>query len=123
VQTFNDIILKNINRKCYTKDTIRAIRLLKQAGFKVVIHLMPDLPGSSPELDKEMFTLALYNPDLQFDDVKIYPTAVCKSPDADRIVYSKIAEWYEQGTYKPYAENNLNDLIDVLTYYKINVRK
>ena len=24
-------------------------------GFKIVYHWMPDLPGSSPELDKEMF--------------------------------------------------------------------
>jgi len=121
VQHFDDTILKKINRKCYTKDTINAIRLLKQAGFKVVVHLMPDLPNSSPELDKWMFEQAIYNPDLQFDDVKIYPTAVCKSPDPDRIVYSKIAEWYEQGIYKPYAEKNLNDLINVLTYYKTNL--
>jgi len=121
VQHFDDAILKKVNRKCYTKDTIRAIRLLKQAGFKVVIHMMPDLPGSSPEQDKWMFDQALNNPDLQFDDVKIYPTAVCKSPDTDRIVYSKIAEWYEQGIYKPYAETNLNDLMNVLIYYKKNV--
>ena len=121
VQHFDDAILKKVNRKCYTKDTIRAIRLLKQAGFKVVIHMMPDLPGSSPEQDKWMFEQAITNPDLQFDDVKIYPTAVCKSPDADRIVYSKIAEWYEQGKYTPYAETNLNDLIDVLIYYKKNI--
>jgi histone acetyltransferase (RNA polymerase elongator complex component) len=83
--------------------------------------MMPDLPGSSPEQDKWMFEQAIINPDLQFDDVKIYPTAVCKSPDADRIVYSKIAEWYEQGKYTPYAETNLNDLMDVLIYYKKNV--
>ena len=121
VQHFDDTILKNINRKCYNKDTIRAIRLLKQAAFKVVVHLMPDLPGSTPELDKWMFEQAIYNPDLQFDDVKIYPTAVCKSPDSDRIVYSKIGEWYEQGTYKPYAEKNITDLFDVLIYYKTNI--
>ena len=52
VQHYDDAILKMVNRKCYTKDTIRAIRLLKQAGMKVVVHLMPDLPSSSPEQDK-----------------------------------------------------------------------
>ena len=121
VQHFDDEILKKINRKCYTKDTIQSIRLLKQAGFKVVVHLMPDLPGSTPTLDKWMFHEAIYNPNLQFDDIKIYPTAVCKSPDSDRIVKSKIADWYEQGLYTPYAESNLDDIIDVLTYYKINI--
>lgn len=122
VQQFDDAILKKINRKCYTKDTISAIRLLKQAGFKVVVHLMPDLPGSSPEIDLEMFNRAINDPDVQFDDVKIYPTAVCKSPDPDRIVSSKIADWYNAGTYKPYAEINLDSLINVITYYKTNVQ-
>jgi len=121
VQQFDDAILKKINRKCYTKDTIRAIRLLKQCGFKVVVHLMPDLPGSSPELDLDMFERAITDPDVQFDDVKIYPTAVCKSPDADRIVSSKIADWYNAGLYKPYAETNLDQLINVITFYKTNV--
>ena len=122
VQHFNDAILKKINRRCYTVDTIRAIRLLKQACFKVVVHLMPDLPGSSPEEDMWMFDQAIQNPDLQFDDVKIYPTAVCKSPDSDRIVKSKIADWYKDGSYVPYAEKNLNDLIRVISHYKKNVQ-
>jgi ELP3 family radical SAM enzyme/protein acetyltransferase len=120
-QTDNDDILQKINRRCYKAHTIAAHRLLKQAGFKVVAHLMPDLPGSSPQLDIEMFNHYLTDPDLAFDDVKIYPTAVCKSPDPERIVSSKIAEWYEAGLYKPYAETNIEDLYDVLTYYKTRV--
>ena len=120
-QTDNDTILEKINRRCYKTHTIAAHRLLKQAGFKVVAHLMPDLPGSSPAADIEMFSHYLTDPDLAFDDVKIYPTAVCKSPDPERIVSSKIAEWYEAGLYKPYAETNIDDLYDVLTYYKTRV--
>lgn len=120
-QTDNDTILEKINRRCYKAHTIAAHKLLKQAGFKVVAHLMPDLPGSSPQLDIEMFSNYLTDPDLAFDDVKIYPTAVCKSPDPERIVSSKIAEWYEAGLYKPYAETNIEDLYDVLTYYKTRV--
>jgi histone acetyltransferase (RNA polymerase elongator complex component) len=94
---------------------------LKQAGFKVVAHLMPDLPGSSPELDKWMFDQALTNPDLQFDDVKIYPTAIVKSHDPNYIVESTISEWYAKGTYKPYSEVCLDLLIDVGIYYKVRV--
>ncbi len=118
VQHYDDEILKKMNRKCYTKDTIRAIRLLKQAGMKVVVHLMPDLPGSSPEQDKWMFDQAIYNSDLQFDDVKIYPTAVCKAADDKHIVKSRIADMYNAGTFIPYSEKNLDDLINVLIYYK-----
>lgn len=118
VQHYDDAILRKLNRKCYTSHTIDAIRLLKQCGFKVVVHLMPDLPGSNPELDKWMFDQAVNRPELQFDDVKIYPTAVCKSSDSNLIVSSKIADWYNEGTFTPYAEKNLQDLIEVLIHYK-----
>ncbi len=122
VQHYNDKILEGINRECYTADTIKAIRKLKQCGFKVVCHLMPDLPGSSPELDKWMFDEAINNPDVQFDDVKIYPTAICQSSSPNLIVKSDIADWYRAGTYIPYAEKNLEDLVRVLKYYKTNIQ-
>jgi len=118
VQHYDDAILKIVNRKCYTKHTIQAIRLLKQAGLKVVVHLMPDLPGSSPEQDKWMFDEAINNPDLQFDDIKIYPTAVVKTFDDKHIVKSKILDLYNSGEFTPYSEKNLQDLIDVCLYYK-----
>ena len=121
VQQYDDDILKKVNRGCYTKDTIKAIRLLKQVGLKVVVHLMPDLPGSSPEKDLQMFKRAIQDPDLQFDDVKIYPTAVCRSHDDNLILYSKIAEWYDNGEYTPYAEVDIDKLIDVITYYFVNM--
>jgi ELP3 family radical SAM enzyme/protein acetyltransferase len=122
VQHYDDKILDGINRECHTIDTIRALKMLKQAGFKIVCHLMPDLPGSNPELDKWMFDQAIYNPDLQFDDVKVYPTAVCQSSDPNLLVKSDIADWYANGAYVPYAEKNLTDLINVLKYYKTNIQ-
>ena len=122
VQHYDDSILKKINRECYVADTIRAIRLLKQTGFKVVCHLMPDLPNSSPKLDKWMFYQAINSPNLQFDDVKIYPTAVCQSENPNIIVKSEIADWYHDGKYIPYAETNLEELINVLIYYKTNIQ-
>jgi ELP3 family radical SAM enzyme/protein acetyltransferase len=122
VQHYDDTILEKINRECSTTETIKAIKMLKQSGFKVVCHLMPDLPGSSPQLDKWMFDQAIHNPDLQFDDVKVYPTAVCQSSDENHIVTSDIASWYKEGSYVPYAEKNLKDLIDVLKYYKQNIQ-
>ena len=91
---------------------------MKQAGLKVVVHLMPDLPGSTPEQDKWMFDEAINNPDLQFDDIKIYPTAVVKTFDDKHIVKSKILDMYNAGTFTPYSEKNVQDLIDVCLYYK-----
>jgi ELP3 family radical SAM enzyme/protein acetyltransferase len=121
VQHYDDLILKKLNRKCYTKDTINALRLLKQCGLKVVCHLMPDLPGSSPELDIWMFDQLLNRPELMCDDLKIYPTAVCVSADDTLELTSKIADWYKAGTYIPYSEKCIQALIDVLTYFKIRI--
>jgi ELP3 family radical SAM enzyme/protein acetyltransferase len=115
VQTTHDHILEIVNRESTTADTIKAIRLLKDAGLKVVIHLMPDLPGSSPELDIEMFRTVLTLDDLQFDDLKIYPTALTPFTD--------ILKWYNKGTYIPYAEKNIEDLINVIQYYLERVPK
>jgi len=122
VQHYDDSILAGIKRECYTIDTIKAIKMLKQCAFKVVVHLMPDLPGSNPELDKWMFDQAINNPDLQFDDVKVYPCAICQSSDPNRIVTSDIADWYRNGSYIPYAEQDLNKLIELLKYYKQNIQ-
>jgi histone acetyltransferase (RNA polymerase elongator complex component) len=92
--------------------------VLKQAGLKLVVHLMPDLPGSSPEQDRWMFDQAIQRPELQFDDVKIYPTAVVKTFDDKHIVKSKILDMYNAGEFTPYSEKNVRDLIDVCIYYK-----
>jgi ELP3 family radical SAM enzyme/protein acetyltransferase len=121
IQHLDENILKKIERGCTTEDAIKAIRLLKGVGLKVVVHIMPDLPDSSKEKDLKMFERLVSDAELQFDDIKIYPTAVIKSASTDLIVTSKINDWYNDGSYKPYAEANINDLIDVCIYYKINV--
>ncbi len=115
-------LLNLIDRGCTNQDTIRAIRLLKGVGLKVVVHLMPDLPYSSPALDSWMFKEVNSDPNLQFDDVKIYPCAVIKSHDPSKYkVTSKLSEWYESGEYVPYSEKNIQNLIDVLIGYKSTI--
>eukprot|EP01055_Gregarina_sp_Pseudo9_P005397 Gregarina_sp_Pseudo_9__5396@NODE_65_length_4632_cov_53_918354_g60_i0_p1_GENE_NODE_65_length_4632_cov_53_918354_g60_i0NODE_65_length_4632_cov_53_918354_g60_i0_p1_ORF_typecomplete_len796_score302_05Radical_SAM/PF04055_21/3_2e22Radical_SAM/PF04055_21/8_9e03Radical_SAM_C/PF16199_5/4_3e22Acetyltransf_1/PF00583_25/1_3e04Acetyltransf_1/PF00583_25/5_2e08Acetyltransf_10/PF13673_7/9_9e03Acetyltransf_10/PF13673_7/0_00023RXLR/PF16810_5/0_3Acetyltransf_7/PF13508_7/0_37Alpha_GJ/PF03229_13/3_5e03Alpha_GJ/PF032 len=96
LQHTDDAILAHINRGCSTGDAARAIRLLKDSCFKVDIHLMPDLPGSDPVADTAMFDQVLRDPRLQADQWKIYPCEVTP--------FSRIAEWYRDGQYKPYTE-------------------
>jgi ELP3 family radical SAM enzyme/protein acetyltransferase len=105
VQHTDEAILTAINRQAFREDTVRAIRLLKDSCFKVDIHLMPDLPGATPEIDKQMFMEVLESPDLQADQWKIYP---CQTTP-----FTVIKEWYEQGKYQPYG---LENLIDVLLF-------
>ncbi len=59
-----------VNRGCTRADVVRAVRLLKDAGYKLDLHLMPNLPGASPEIDRAMFDEALTDPDLQADQWK-----------------------------------------------------
>ena len=111
VQHTNNDILDIINRRHHVEHSIKAIQMLKENGFKVDIHIMPDLPGSNPELDKVMMMDIFTTPYFQPDYLKIYP---CLD-----VQYTEIRKWKENGRWKPYAEqNNGRDLIDVVVYAK-----
>jgi elongator complex protein 3 len=113
VQHTDDKILDNVNRQCNSDEVKRALKLAKDNGFKIDIHLMPDLPGATPEIDREMFTEIINNPDYQADQWKIYPTVVLE--------YTKIKEWYDNGTYKPYAETQFKEFLDMLVWVMLNI--
>lgn len=103
VQHTDNSVLKKINRGHNVECVYKAIRLLKENGYKVDIHLMPNLPGSSPQKDAEMFRRVLYDPRLQADQLKVYPCAV--------VPFTKIKEWYENGSFVPYEEEKLYEVI------------
>jgi ELP3 family radical SAM enzyme/protein acetyltransferase len=113
VQHTDDYILKKINRKCTNIENKWGIFILKQNGFKVDIHIMLDLPYSSPEKDMKMLQEILDDKDYQADQWKLYPTMV--------VNWTKLKEWYDAGEYKPYADKDDRKLIDVLKYIKRQV--
>lgn len=102
VQTTHNHILKKINRGHDIQCAINAIELLKNFAFKIDIHIMPDLPFSSPELDKQMFDFT-YSV-LQPDQIKIYPCAV--------VPWTIIEKWYNNGEWKPYEPDVLKDVMN-----------
>jgi len=55
MQHTDDGVLKKINRGCTRQDMVRAVKLLKECCYKLDMHLMPNLPGATLELDKDMF--------------------------------------------------------------------
>jgi ELP3 family radical SAM enzyme/protein acetyltransferase len=69
---------------------------------------MPDLPGSTPELDKEMFDIVYNSSIIQPDQTKIYPCEV--------VPWTVIKQWHETGKYTPYSDSNPKSLVDVITY-------
>jgi len=120
VQHTNNRILKGINRQCTIEQVYDAIYLLKEAGLKVQTHWMPNLPNSTPELDKRMFDELNYNPLLQSDDIKIYPTIVTKTGERDtEEVYTVIEKWFNSGKYVPYSHEELEE---VIIYGKEHIR-
>ena len=111
VQHTDNQILDIINRRHHVEHSIKAIRMLKEHGFKVDIHIMPDLPGTNPELDKEMMLDIFTTPHFQPDYLKIYP---CLD-----VQYTEIRKWKQNGRWKPYAEEDSGKkLIDVIVFAK-----
>ena len=103
VQHTDNKILDYIKRGHTIEQSIKATRLLKEAGFKVDHHYMPDLPGSTPAKDLKMFKYVFSSPDLQPDQIKIYPCIVNE--------YAELNKWYQQKKYKPYSTKQLLDLL------------
>lgn len=50
--------------------------MLKDAGFKVVAHMMPGLVGATPERDKSAMRRIFDDSDFRPDELKIYPLVV-----------------------------------------------
>lgn len=109
VQHTDDVLLRRVNRGHGVKQSKRAIKLLKDYGFKVEIHIMTDLPGATPEGDMECYKEVLLGEDLIPDYMKDYP---CLDVD-----FTKLKEWKAAGIWKPYSEaNGATDLKRVLIY-------
>ena len=103
VQSIYDNVLKLNLRGHGIKETILATKLLKDAGFKVLYQMMPNLPGSDFKRDEKMFEELFQNPDFQPDFLKIYPCALLKE--------APLYKWWKEGKYKPYSEKQLINLI------------
>lgn len=100
-QSFNDRVL-DLNKRGHTAaETRRAVDLLRAAGFKIVLHLMPNLLGATPETDREDFAKLWegYCP----DELKIYPTQLLEN--------AELYLHWQRGEYKPYTTERLVELL------------
>ena len=100
-QSLDDHILE-INQRGHTvAETHRATALLRAAGFKIVLHWMPNLLGASLASDREDFS-RLWE-DLCPDEIKIYPTQLLANAD--------LYAYWQRGEYTPYTTEELIALI------------
>lgn len=103
VQNTDDNILRQTKRGHGVTETIQATRLLKDAGFKINYHLMPNLPGSTPAKDLKMFEQIFSDQNFQPDMLKIYPCVLTRD--------SELARQHKRGKYKPYSDKQLINLL------------
>lgn len=103
VQSIYDSVLKKVNRGHTIKETIKATQLLKDAGFKVCYHLMPNLPASNLKKDFQMFQKIFTNENFMPDMIKIYPCVV--------LYQAKLYDWYKKRRFTTYTDDQLISLL------------
>ncbi|MHA1917330.1 MAG: tRNA uridine(34) 5-carboxymethylaminomethyl modification radical SAM/GNAT enzyme Elp3 [Candidatus Ranarchaeia archaeon] len=107
VQHPDDEIYKQVKRGHTVDDVVQATRRLKDAGLKINYHLMPNLPGSTPEKDKKMFREIFTDNRFKPDMLKIYPTLVLKG--------TSLYDLWKEGKYKSYSlETTISILSDMM---------
>jgi elongator complex protein 3 len=100
-QSLDDHIL-DINKRGHDVEcTRKAVALLRAAGFKIVLHWMPNLLGATPESDRLDFA-KLWDGFCP-DEIKIYPNQL--------LANAELYEYWQRGEFKPYTTEELVDLI------------
>ncbi|NJC95366.1 MAG: tRNA uridine(34) 5-carboxymethylaminomethyl modification radical SAM/GNAT enzyme Elp3 [Anaerolineales bacterium] len=100
-QSLDDRILELNKRGHDVECTRKAVALLRAAGFKIVLHWMPNLLGATPESDREDFA-RLWNGFCP-DEIKIYPNQL--------LANAELYEYWQRGEFTPYTTEELIDLI------------
>lgn len=103
VQHTDDSILKKSNRGHTIQHSKNALKLLKDNGYKIDAHLMPNLLGTTPEKDELMLNTVLYDSNLQFDQLKIYPLQI--------VPFSVFETMFKNGKFVPYSDDLLKILL------------
>jgi elongator complex protein 3 len=101
VQSLDDRILELNQRGHTVAQAHRAVALLRAAGFKIVLHWMPNLLGATPESDRADFPRLWEG--LCPDEIKIYPTQLLEN--------APLYEIWKRGEYQPYTTDELVHLI------------
>jgi len=103
VQILDDEIYRLTRRGHKVEDVVRATARLRENGFKVHYHLMPGLPGSTPEHDLELSKKLFDDERFKPDGLKLYPTMVVEGTELEK--------WYLENRYQPYEISTMVNLM------------
>lgn len=110
VQSLQERVYEIVNRGHTFDDVVESFQVSKDAGYKIVSHMMPGLPTTTPNEDIADFKRLFDDPQLKPDMLKIYPSLVLHN--------TPLYQDYNDGKYKPYSDD---EMIKVLTEVKKNV--
>lgn len=103
IQSLDETILR-ANRRSVSLDHIQnAFEACRLLGFKTHVHAMVNLYGSNPELDKRDYQRLVTELPYQPDEIKLYPCVLIEG--------THLCEHYRQGTWQPYNEETLVDIL------------
>lgn len=103
VQSVYEDVARDTNRGHTVKAVCESFQMSKDAGFKVVVHMMPNLPNVDMERDMLQFIEYFENPAFRSDGLKLYPTLVIRG--------TGLYELWKCGRYKSYPPSLLVDLV------------
>jgi len=103
VQSVYEDVARDTNRGHTIRAVAESFQMSKDCGFKVIAHMMPNLPNVSMERDLNCFVEFFENPDFRVDGLKLYPTLVIRG--------TGLYELWKTGLYRNYAPSELVDLV------------
>ena len=108
IQSLDDAILAANQRNTTSAQVARAFAVLRAYGFKIHVHFMANLLGSTPASDRADYLRLVTDEHYLPDEVKLYPCALVES--------SRLMRAHETGAWQPYTEDELVSLLvdDVL---------
>jgi elongator complex protein 3 len=106
IQSLDDRILELNQRGHDVATTKNAVRLLREAGFKIHAHWMPNLFGADVASDIADFDHLFDDIDFKPDELKIYPCSLIES--------AELMEKYEAGLWRPYSQDELVEIMEAV---------
>lgn len=103
LQSIYEDVARSTNRGHSVAAVKRCFELVKDAGYKVVAHMMPDLPEVGVERDLACIREFFANPQFRADGLKIYPTLVIRG--------TQLYELWRRGRYRNYAPDFLVEVV------------
>jgi elongator complex protein 3 len=103
VQSVYEDVARDTNRGHTVESVAHAFALAKDAGYKVVAHMMPNLPNVDFVRDAEQFDEFFASPRFRSDGLKIYPTMVIRG--------TGLYELWRSGRYRNYSIDALVELL------------